>query len=279
MTRTNQIPVKRGPRLAKSFKWERVLLATHAWLVYLFLYFPIVILVVFSFNQAKQTAVWEGFTFDWYVKLAENQMIVKSVRNSLFVATITTLISTLLGTLAALAMGRHQFRGKGMTQAALYLPIIIPEIVIGAALVTFFGTMHFRLSIWTVVIAHVAFSISYVAIVVRARLAGFDRALEEAAMDLGAGPIETFFRVTLPLIMPGIVAGALLVFTISIDDYVVTSFVAGVGATTLPLQIYSMVKVGVTPQVNAVSTLLLLATVIMIVVAQRLQQAPTGAAK
>jgi spermidine/putrescine transport system permease protein len=234
---------------------------------------------VFSFNEAKQTAVWEGFTFDWYAKLAENKLIVKSVKNSLFVASITTVIATMLGTLAALAMGRYKFSGKGMTQAALYLPIIIPEIVIGAALVTFFGAVHFRLSIWTVVIAHTAFSISYVAIVVRARLAGFDRSLEEAAMDLGAGPIETFFRVTLPLIMPGIVAGALLVFTISIDDYVVTSFVAGVGATTLPLQIYSMVKVGVTPQVNAVSTLLLLATVVMIVIAQRLQQAPSGAVK
>lgn len=278
-TTGNRQPARHRTRLAKSFKWERTLLATHAWLVYLFLYFPIVILIVFSFNEAKQTAVWEGFTLDWYVKLVENKLIVKAVRNSLFVASITTVVATIMGTLAALAMGRHSFRGKGVTQAALYLPIIIPEIVIGAALVTFFGTMQFRLSIWTVVIAHIAFSISYVAIVVRARLAGFDRALEEAAMDLGAGPIATFFRVTLPLIMPGIVAGALLVFTISIDDYVVTSFVAGVGATTLPLQIYSMVKVGVTPQVNAVSTLLLLVTVVMIVVAQRLQQAPSGAAK
>jgi spermidine/putrescine transport system permease protein len=162
-----------------------------------------------------------------------------------------------------------------MTQAMLYLPIVIPEIVLGAALVTFFGAIGLRLSIWSVTLAHIAFSISYVAIVVRARLVGFDKALEEASMDLGASPLQTFFRVTLPILMPGIVAGALLVFTISIDDYVITSFVAGVGATTLPLQIYSMVKVGVTPEVNAVSTLLIIVTVAMIVAAQRLQQPPS----
>jgi spermidine/putrescine transport system permease protein len=142
--------------------------------------------------------------------------------------------------------------------------------------VTFFGVVTLRLSLWTVILAHIVFSVSYVAIVVRARLSGFDRSLEEAALDLGARPVQTFFRVTLPLIAPGIVAGALLCFTISIDDYVITSFVAGVGATTLPLQIYSMLKVGVTPEVNAVSTLLLAVTVVLIVIAQRLQQTPAG---
>ena len=152
--------------------------------------------------------------------------------------------------------------------------MIIPEIVLGAALVTFYGVLAFRLSLWTVVIAHVVFCVSYVAIVVRARLSGFDVSLEEAALDLGARPLATFWRVTLPLITPGIVAGALLSFTISIDDYVITSFVAGVGATTLPLQIYSMLKVGVTPEVNAVSTLLLAVTIVLILIAQRLQQAP-----
>jgi spermidine/putrescine transport system permease protein len=263
-----------APRGAAPFRWERAWMTGHSWLVYFFLYAPIVILIVLSFNDGRHAASWEGFSFRWYAKLMENKLLLKSVKNSLLVAGATTVLSTTIGTLAALALGRSGFRGKGVTQAALFLPIIIPEIVLGAALVTFFGTVGFRLSIWTVILAHVAFSISYVAIVVRARLAGFDRSLEEAAMDLGAGPIETFFRVTLPLILPGIVAGALLVFTISIDDYVITSFVAGVGATTLPLQIYSMIKVGVTPEVNAVSTLLLLLTVLMIIVAQRLQQQP-----
>ncbi len=150
--------------------------------------------------------------------------------------------------------------------------MIIPEVVLGAALVTFFGAVELRLSIATVVIAHVVFSVSYVALVVRARLAGLDPALEEAARDLGAGPFETFRRVTLPLALPGIVASALLVFTLSIDDYVITSFVAGVGATTLPLLIYSMLKVGVTPEVNAISTLLLAVTIVLIAAAHRLLQ-------
>ena len=251
-------------------------LAAHAWLVYVFLYAPIGILVLFSFNRARQTAVWEGWTLDWYRRLAANELILSSVRNSLIVGVVSTAAATVIGTLVALALGRYEFRGKGFTRNLLYLPIIIPEIVLGAALVTFFGVVAFRLSLWTVVMAHVVFSISYVAIVVRARLSGFDRSLEEAALDLGARPLQTFWRVTLPLITPGIVAGALLSFTISIDDYVITSFVAGVGATTLPLQIYSMLKVGVTPEVNAVSTLLLAVTIVLIVVAQRLQQAPAA---
>ncbi len=261
-------------RGARPFRWERALLAGHAWAVYLFLYLPILVLIVFSFNQSRQTAVWQGFTFDWYVKLAGNERILKALQNSLVVAGFTTVIATVIGTAAALAMGRHRFRGQGTSQALLYLPIVIPEIVMGFAMATFFGVVQWRLGVSTVVAAHIAFCIPYVAIVVRARLAGFDRSLEEAAMDLGAGPWSTFFRVTLPVLLPGIMAGALMVFTISIDDYVITSFVAGPGATTLPLQIYSMVKVGVTPEVNAVSTLLLVATVIMILAAQRLQQNP-----
>jgi spermidine/putrescine transport system permease protein len=250
------------------------LLAAYSWAVYVFLYAPIAILVVFSFNRGKQTAVWEGATLDWYRSLAANGLIQTAVRNSLIVGVVSTAAATAIGTLVALALGRYAFRGEGFTRNLLYLPVIIPEIVIGAALVTFFGAAAFRLSLATVVIAHIVFCISYVAIVVRARLSGFDRSLEEAALDLGARPLQTFWRVTLPLIAPGIVAGALLSFTISIDDYVITSFVAGVGATTLPLQIYSMLKVGVTPEVNAVSTLLLAVTIVLIVIAQRLQRPP-----
>ena len=251
---------------------SRRLLALHTALVYLFLYAPIAVLVVFSFNAARQTAMWDGLTLDWYRKLLGNEVLLRSVRNSLLVAGITTAVATVLGTLAALALGRYDFRGKRGTQALLFLPVIIPEVVLGAALLTFFGVVEIRLSLWTVVIAHVVFSISYVAIVVRARLSGLDPSLEEAARDLGAGPFETFRRVTLPLILPGIVASGLLVFTLSIDDYVVTSFVAGVGSTTLPLHIYSMLKVGVTPEVNAVSTLLLGVTMVLIVLAHRLLQ-------
>jgi spermidine/putrescine transport system permease protein len=250
------------------------LLAAHTALVYLFLYAPIAILVVFSFNASRQTAFWSGFTLDWYRQLLGNELLFRAVRNSLVVAAAATALAVLLGTPAALALARYPrypFRGRRATQALLYLPVIIPEVVLGAALVTFFGAIQLRLSLWTVVIAHVVFSVSYVAIVVRARLAGLDPALEEAARDLGAGPFETFRRVTLPLAAPGILASALLVFTLSIDDYVITSFVAGVGATTLPLHIYSMLKVGVTPEVNAVSTLLLVGTIVLIVLAHRLQ--------
>ncbi|HEY3569591.1 MAG TPA: ABC transporter permease [Thermoanaerobaculia bacterium] len=250
--------------------WSRRLLAAHTVLVYLFLYAPIAILVVFSFNASRQTAFWTGFTLDWYRRLFGNEILFRAVRNSLVVAGAATGIAILLGTPAALALARLSFRGRRATQALLYLPVIIPEVVLGAALVTFFGAVQLRLSLWTVVIAHVVFSVSYVAIVVRARLAGLDPALEEAARDLGAGPFETFRRVTLPLAAPGILASALLVFTLSIDDYVITSFVAGVGATTLPLHIYSMLKVGVTPEVNAVSTLLLAGTILLIVLAHRL---------
>lgn len=265
----------REPKRTEPFPWERALLAAHSSFVYLFLYAPIAILVLFSLNAARQTAVWEGFTLEWYAHLLRDDLILRAARNSLLVAGAATLVATVFGTLAALALGRYEFRGKALTQSVLFLPVIIPEVVVGAALVTFFGAIELRLSLGTVVLAHIAFSISYVAIVVRARLSGFDRSLEEAALDLGAGPAETFRRVTLPLILPGIVAGALLVFTLSIDDYVITSFVAGVGSTTLPLQIYSMLKVGVTPEVNAVSTLLLLVTIVLIAVAQRLQQGPS----
>jgi spermidine/putrescine transport system permease protein len=192
------------------------------------------------------------------------------MQNSLIVGALATLMATVIGTLAALAMSRPgSFRGKAATSAALYLPIIIPEIVVGAALLTFFSFTSWHLSLLTVVIAHVAFSVSYVAIVVKARLAGFDRSLEEAAMDLGAGKIGTFFRVKLPLMMPGIIAAALLVFTLSIDDYVITSFVAGSQSQTLPLLIASKLHVkNDLPVVNAAATILLLLTVALIVTSQ-----------
>ncbi len=260
--------------MRRPFSWQRFLLTAHSGAVYVFLYAPILILILYSFNRSERTASWEGWTLDWYRSLLGNELILGAVKNSLIAAVVATLVSTVFGTLIAFALARHRIWGRAATKAMLYLPIVTPEIVVGAALVTFFGVVRYRLSLRTVILAHIAFCLSYVAIVVRARLAGFDRSLEEAATDLGAGPIETFRRVTLPLIAPGILAGALLAFTLSIDDYVITSFVAGVGATTLPLQIYSMLKVGVTPEVNAVSTLLLLVTVVLIAVAQRLQRGP-----
>jgi spermidine/putrescine transport system permease protein len=208
----------------------------------------------------------------WYEALLQDQLIQRALKNSLIVAFAATVVSTVIGTLAALAMQRYEFRAKGALEGLFYLPVIIPEIVLAASLVIFFGFIRFTLGMTTVILAHIAFCMSYVIIVVRARLEGFDRTLEEAAMDLGANELQTFFRVTLPVIAPGVLSGALLAFTISIDDYIITSFVAGVGSTTLPLQIYSMVKTKVTPEINAISTLLLIPTILLIVISDRLQR-------
>jgi spermidine/putrescine transport system permease protein len=247
-------------------------LAVFSAAVYLFLYAPILVLVVFSFNRGRLTAAWEGFTLDWYAKLLGNPQILAALRNSLIVAFANTLVCVVVATAAALAFHRHRFRRQGALDALITVPIVIPEIVLASSLVLLFAAMGLRLGFLTVVLAHVAFSISYAVVVVRARFAGFDRSLEEAAMDLGAGPTATFFKVTLPGIAPGVLAAALLVFALSIDDYVITSFVAGVGSTTLPIQIYSMVRTGISPEINAVSTLLLVATGVLLYAAYRLEQ-------
>jgi len=250
---------------------SRWILFTESTAVYLFLYAPILILVIFSFNSSRY-AVWEGFSLHWYDTLTKDDLILRAIKNSLIVALASTVASTVMGTLAALGMQRFQFRGKSALDGLFYLPVIVPEIVMAASLVIFFGSIKFTLGMTTVILAHIAFCVSYVIIVVRARLEGFDRTLEEAAMDLGANEYQTFFKITLPIIAPGILSGALLAFTLSIDDYVITSFVAGVGSTTLPLQIYSMVKTKVTPEINAVSTLLLIPTIILIIISDRLQR-------
>ncbi|HXU80966.1 MAG TPA: extracellular solute-binding protein, partial [Polyangia bacterium] len=203
---------------------------------------------------------WQGFTLQWYGALVHDAALLASLRNSLTVAVVTTVASTVLGTAAALALERHRYRRRGALEALFALPIVVPEIVLASSLLLLFAALGLRLGFATVILAHVAFSLSYATVVVRARLAGFDRTLEEAAADLGAPPVRAFFRVTLPLIAPGVLGAALLVFALSIDDYVVTSFVAGVGSTTLPLHVYSMVKSGLSPAINAVSTLLVVAT-------------------
>jgi spermidine/putrescine transport system permease protein len=236
------------------------------------LYAPILVLVAFSFNRSRLTASWEGFTLGWYAKLLDNPQILASLRNSLTVGLVATAVATALGTAAALAFHRHRFRRQGALDALVTLPIVVPEIVLASSLVLLFSAIGLRLGLLTVILAHVGFSVSYAVVVVKARLAGFDRSLEEAAMDLGAGPWRTFFAVTLPGIAPGVLAAALLVFALSIDDYVITSFVAGIGSTTLPIQIYSMVRTGISPEINAVSTLILVATSLLLFAAYRLEQ-------
>jgi spermidine/putrescine transport system substrate-binding protein/spermidine/putrescine transport system permease protein len=247
-------------------------LALLSLLVYAFLYAPLAVLVVFSFNAGRLAATWQGFTLSWYLGLLGDRQILFALRNSLLVAFLATSLATLVGTAAALALQRHAFRRRAAFDALVTLPIVVPEIVLASSLALLFGALRLRLGLVSVVLAHVGFSLSYVVIVVRARLAGFDRGLEEAARDLGAGAWRSFLHVTLPGIAPGVLAAALLVFALSIDDYVITSFVAGVGSTTLPIQIYSMVKSGVSPAINAVSTLLLVATSLLLVAAQRLEE-------
>lgn len=253
-------------------RWFDGLLIVESLFIYGFLWVPILILVLFSLNDSRQVAVWKGFTLHWYYVLLTDEVLLAALVRSCGIAFLTTVLCIVLGTPAALALSRYQLPGKRFVEAMVDLPIIVPEIVLASSLTLAFALWGLRLSLATVVLSHVAFSVSYMIITIRARLVGFDRRLEEAAMDLGADELTTFRRITLPLIAPGILAGALLVFTISLDDYVITSFVAGVGSTTLPIQIYSMVKQGISPEINAASTFLLMATLVLVGASQFLQR-------
>ena len=234
---------------------------------YAFLYIPLVIVVVYSFNDSRLNAEWVGFTFSWYDKLFHNDEMLVAAGNSLVIGLVASLVSTVLGTMAGVALYRHPMR---LLSVLVLSPIAIPEILMGVSLLIFFVLLNLTLGLVSVALAHIAFCIGFVAIVVRSRLAGMDEALTEAARDCGATPWQAFRYITLPLIMPGVIAGALMAFTLSIDDFVITFFTAGAGTVTLPLQIYSMIKIAVTPEVNAVSTLLMLLTLALIIIASRL---------
>ena len=253
--------------------WTRRLFGVYGALFLVFVYAPIVMIVVFSFNaNPVNMMIWSGFTFDWYwtilgypTQLNEQTLYVEStdqllaaVGNSLIVAAFTTTISTVLGTMTALALYRHRFRARRFYRGLLYMPMVMPDIVLGIALLVFFVGVGMSLGLVSIVIGHCTFLISYVFVVVSARLAGMDRTLEEASADLGAGEWTTFRRVTLPHIAPGVVGGALLAFIISMDDLVITYFIAGVDSTTLPVFIYGMLRRGVKPEINAIATLMLM---------------------
>jgi spermidine/putrescine transport system permease protein len=238
-----------------------------ALLVYLFLYLPLTVVVVYSFNDSRLNAEWVGFTWHWYQVLLADEEMLQAALNSVLIAVGASLIATVLGTMAGIAMHRYRLR---VLPFLVITPVAMPEILLGVSLLLFFiQVLHLTLGLVSVLIAHITFCVGFVAIVVRARLAGMDESLFEAARDLGATPWQTFRLVTLPLILPAVIAGALMSFTLSIDDFVITFFTAGVGVSTLPLQIYSMIKIAVTPEVNAVSTLLMLLTLAMILLAAR----------
>lgn len=234
---------------------------------YLFLYVPLVVVVAYSFNDSRLNAQWVGFTLAWYRKLFGDEEMLTAAWNSLVIGLVASAVSTLLGTMAGYAMYRFKLR---VLPVLVVAPIAIPEILMGVSLLIFFVAINLTLGLVSIALAHIAFCIGFVAIVVRARLAGMDESLIEAARDLGATPFRAFRLVTLPLIMPGVFAGALMAFTLSIDDFVITYFTAGAESMTLPLKIYTMVKISVTPEVNAVSTLLMLVTLALIVIASRL---------
>jgi spermidine/putrescine transport system permease protein len=238
-----------------------------ALLVYVFLYLPLTVVVIYSFNDSRLNAEWVGFTWRWYEVLFQDEEMIQAAINSILIAVGASLVATLLGTMAGIAM--HRYRLKALPFLVI-TPVAMPEILLGVSLLLFFiQVLHLTLGLLSVLIAHITFCVGFVAIVVRARLAGMDESIFEAARDLGATPWQSFRLVTLPLILPAVIAGALMSFTLSIDDFVITFFTAGVGISTLPLQIYSMIKIAVTPEVNAVSTLLMLLTLTMILLASR----------
>ncbi len=248
------------------------LLGANAALLFGFLYLPVAILIVFSFNDTRSIAVFTGFSTEWYAALSANDELLDAARNSLLVGLITTIAATSIGTMTALAMDRYRFRLRTAFDANLYLPIVIPEIVMGIALLLFYNQALFPFlnntfgtrattGLHTITLSHIAFDIPFVYVIVRARLADFDKTLEEAAADLGADEWNTFRRVTLPLLMPGIIGGALMAFTLSLDDYLITVFTKGVQEQTMPLYIYSLVRRGVTPEINALSTALLIGSI------------------
>ncbi|WP_227356551.1 ABC transporter permease [Haladaptatus salinisoli] len=260
---------------SRLFRHGGALLAVEAALVYLFLYVPIAVLIALSFNDSRYALVWQGFTTEWYEALLAGETVARvnpdaafsALVHSVEIAVATVVVSTVFGTMLAFALDRYEFPGKGLFTGVVYMPIIIPSIVMGISLLLFFNIVGMSLGLHTATIGHIAFDISFVAIVVLARLQRFDRTLEEAAKDLGANELETFRYVTLPLLKPGIVAGALLAFAMSFDDFVVTFFIIG-NQNTLPIFFFSMVRQGITPGVNVVAALIIVVTMAVVAVAQ-----------
>jgi len=288
--------VSRGK--ARLSLWDRIMrhsdigIATWAILVYVFLYLPIVVLIIFSFNKQVLNINWEGFTFDWYIAeqgapgqdprvigVLRDPEILQAFLTSLEIAVLSTIASVAIGVLGAFALVRFQFRTKTTWDGLNYTKIIIAEVVAGVSTLLFFVQVNsfldqyvgfdffniFEPGFWTVVIAHIAWNIPFVVVIIRARLLGFDRSIEEAGADLGANPVSVFFRVTLPVIFPGILAASLLAFTLSFDDFVTTFFVIGQDYNTLPVKIWSMVRMGITPEINAISTFMMGFSMIIVV--------------
>jgi spermidine/putrescine transport system permease protein len=259
---TREAPPEAAPAPAVSRsrrRWTRLVLPAYTWLMILYFSLPIMVMILFGFNDTKGrlNLRWQGFTLTWYRDLFAIPALSTALRNSLIIAVVSTVITTVLGTMVGIALGRYRFRGKGLYDLVIFSAISAPELVLGASLLSLFITVQFARGFATIIIAHIVFSLAFVAVTVRARVLGLDPDLEEAAQDLGADPWTTFRKVTLPLLAPGIIAGGLLAFALSIDDYVVTSFVAG-QVETFPLWVFGATRIGVPPQVNVMGTLIFL---------------------
>jgi spermidine/putrescine transport system permease protein len=262
-----------GPLEYTRRTWMRIVLFT----TFIFLYAPIVTLMAFSFNDSRRNIVWRGFTLKYYERAWENDGLIEAFTNSLTIAFISTLVSTILGALVAVLLWRFRFPGKAPYEGAMTLPIVIPEICMGVAMLAFFSRIGWPsdliwpLNLGAITIAHISFSFPFVAVVVRARLANFNRELEEAAKDLGATEWQLFRDIMIPFMRPGLIAGGLLAFTLSLDDFVITFFTSGPDTVTFPVKVYSMVRFSVTPEVNAASTILIVITLALTTVALWLQ--------
>ncbi|WP_341990900.1 ABC transporter permease subunit [Azorhizobium sp. AG788] len=233
-----------------------------------FLYIPILLLVIYSFNASRLVTVWAGFSTQWYWALLENEQLLDALWVTLRVAFLSSVVATVLGTMAALALTRYgRFYGRTLFSGMTYAPLVMPEVITGLSLLLLFVAIGFERGFWTITLAHITFTMCFVAVVVQSRLVTFDRALEEAALDLGCPPLKTFFTITLPLILPAVLSGFMLAFTLSMDDLVIASFTTGPGATTLPMRIYSQVRLGVTPEINAICTILIGVVALAVIIA------------
>ncbi|MDR2773095.1 MAG: ABC transporter permease [Elusimicrobiota bacterium] len=252
----------------KKFNLETLSARFFSAFVYVFLYAPILIVILFSFNTSRRNITFEGFTVSWYGEMVRNSGLLESFVNTLVVASCSTAIAVVIGTLTAIAMFRYKFKGKGVIDSLLYIPVVIPEIVLGISLLASFAIASVPLGRISLVIAHATFSIPFVVFTVRARLSGYDRSIEEAAMDLGANRIQVLTGITIPIIFPGIVSGAVLAFTLSIDDFIISFFTTGASSITFPLKVMESVRSGIRPDVYALSSIIMLATFIIVIISQ-----------
>jgi len=261
--------MKRNPSENSFYKGLNLSVFT---LVMLFLYIPILILIVFSFNNAKIVAGWQGFTFKYYVSLLHSKEVLRAFSNTMMIAFFSTIVSTVLGVITALGLSNKKFSGQKLLGGLIFLPLIMPDILMGVSLALFYYFLRVRTGMMTVLIAHITFCVSYAIIVIRSRLEGFDQSLEEAAMDLGANQWQIFWRIKFPLMMPGIVAAALLAFTLSIDDFIITFFTTGRGFNTLPIYVEGAIRRGVITTINALSTLMIGMTFMLAVLGKRFRK-------